>query len=58
MSPLPLFLLATVALAVVAFYFAARLFRAPFVGRPAVALRQKRLEEQIRWDRLHPPAQG
>jgi hypothetical protein len=50
-----LFLFATAALAVVAFYVAARIFLAPFVRRPAVALRQKRLEEQIRWDRLHPP---
>ena len=56
MSPLPLFLLATAALAAFAFFLVARIVRSTFAARPAIALRRKRLEAQLSWDRLHPPA--
>ena len=58
-SPVPLFLLATAALAAVALYFILKMLRSPLAAPRAVSLRQRRAEEQIRWDQLHPPtAQG
>ena len=56
MSPVPLFLVATVALAAFALFLILRMLRASLPAARPVAFRQKRIEEQIRWDRLHPPA--
>ncbi len=55
-SPLPMFLIATAALAVFALFVLVRMLRAPTPARRSLALRRRRIEEQIQWDRLHPPA--
>jgi hypothetical protein len=56
MSPLPLFVLATAAMAAFAFYLLMTMLRRPAPVRRPLGLRQRRAEEQIRWDRMHPPA--
>ena len=53
MSPVPLFLIATGALAAFALFLIIGMLRAPLKARVPIALRQKRFEERIRWDRLH-----
>ena len=58
MSPVPLFLFATVALAAFALFLILRMLRASLPAARPIALRQKRNEERIRWDRLHPPKAG
>lgn len=55
MSPLPLFLIATAALAFFALYLVLGMLRPAIKVRRPLALRQLRAEEQIRWDRTHPP---
>jgi len=56
-SPLPMFLLATAALAAFALFLITKTLRTRVPARRPVALRQKRLEEQMNWDRRHrPPA--
>ena len=56
MSPLPLFILATAAMAVIAFFMLVMRLKASIAPRPRGALRRRRAEEQIRWDRMNPPA--
>ena len=56
MSPLPMFLLATAALAAFALFLIAKALRRSARAARPVPLRRKRLEERMSWDRLHPPA--
>ena len=56
MSPLPMFLFATAALAAFAFFLLLRMFRTRVPVRRPLALRRQRAGGQVRWDRLHPPA--
>jgi hypothetical protein len=55
MSPLPLFLMATAILSAFAIYLTVMKLRPPAPVRRPLALRQKRAEEQIRWDRMNAP---
>ena len=52
-SPVPLFLIATAALAAFALFLIIGMLRAPLKARVPIALRQRRVEKRIRWDRLH-----
>jgi len=55
MSPLPLFLMATAILSAFAIYLIVMMLRPPAPVRRPLALRQRRAEEQIRWDRMNAP---
>ena len=55
MSPLPLFLMATALLSAFAIYLIVMMLRPPAPVRRPLALRQRRAEEQIRWDRMNAP---
>ena len=56
MSPLPLFIIATAVLAAFSFYILlVGLLRTPTVARRPIALRQRRAEAQIAWDRAQAP---